>query len=211
MKDVAPSMSKAKRRRAEAIARLKKGTPDERVLAARLSSCRKGKRCHLSECAVCMRRSHVSEQRVSRSQQSRSISGDRILTIALNAIEVDETSHRPLELDRVSFIAQTIVINGLHRPLLVRNKGGKKSKLVLLAGHYCFAAIKLLGWTEALCKVFVGNNYEARLTSIIDNVARAELRVLDRAEHIEELRKLVRSNGEGGKMPFPHYLSMLIC
>jgi hypothetical protein len=68
-------------------------------------------------------------------------------------------------------------------------------------------AAKRLGWDAILCVEFYGDEIDARIWQVEENLSRAELAALERAEHIEERRNLVLQKGgqvappRGGHQP----------
>ena len=77
---------------------------------------------------------------------------------------------------------------GLQTPITVRMQG---KTVVLVSGLHRLAAAKLLGWDAILCVELSGDKIDARLWEIAENLYRAELTVLQRAEYTDELRTLV--------------------
>ena len=65
------------------------------------------------------------------------------------------------------------------------------------------AAAKRLGWDAIPSVELYGEKVDARTWQHHENLCRAELTVLERAEHIEEQRKLVRQKSEGGQAAPP--------
>jgi ParB family chromosome partitioning protein len=89
---------------------------------------------------------------------------------------------------------------GLQTPITLRKE---KKKLILVAGYLRLAAAKRLGWDAILCVTLCGNKTDARLWQIMENLYRDELTVLERAEHVEELRLLIRIKSEEGQVAPP--------
>jgi ParB-like chromosome segregation protein Spo0J len=198
------SFKKARQKRDKDIRALRNGSDDEKRLAEQLKSCSKRNPCRLRECAVCERRKWRAIRSATRSLSSRSVA-ERTSSIHIGAIEVNAKNHRPLEPARIPILEQTIQLIGLQHPLVVRKKG---DKFELVSGQHCLVACRNLGWKTVPCKIFIGNRWEARVASIIENVARIDLRVLDRSEQVNEIRQLLRAKWEegqdappGGKQP----------
>ena len=92
---------------------------------------------------------------------------------------------------------------GLRTPITVREE---KKKSVLVCGLYRLEAAKRLKWETIPCFIFPGNERETRPLQISENIYRAELTAMERAEYINELRALMRNKvGQaappGGKQP----------
>src|SRR5262249_36372815 len=62
---------------------------------------------------------------------------------------------------------------------------------ILVAGAHRLEAARRLGWKTIRCEIFSGNADEARTWEIRENLDRAELNVLERAEHIVGLLELL--------------------
>ncbi|KAF0136331.1 MAG: hypothetical protein FD152_1050 [Xanthobacteraceae bacterium] len=77
---------------------------------------------------------------------------------------------------------------GLLTPIMVRSRAD--DELTLIAGRHRLEAVRRLGW-ESIPAVFLyGDDTDARLWEIAENLHRAELTVLERAEHIAEWVRL---------------------
>ena len=77
--------------------------------------------------------------------------------------------------------------SGVNTPLSVRissepSKTGS-CPWVLVAGGHRLEAAKRLGWKRIRCEIFIGNDDEARAWEIRENLDRAELTALEKAEH----------------------------
>ncbi len=100
---------------------------------------------------------------------------------------------------------------GQQCPITVRwehapDQYGDCGELILIAGRHRLEACRRLG-IDVNCVVFYGTEAEARMWEIAENLHRAELTVRERAEHIEEWRKLAHEakvrqlDAPGGKQP----------
>lgn len=80
---------------------------------------------------------------------------------------------------------------GLQTPVTVRIvRDGDEEETVLVAGRHRLEACLRLGIKLMDCSIFEGTEDEARLWEIAENLHRAELTTLERAEHIAEWVKL---------------------
>lgn len=91
---------------------------------------------------------------------------------------------RELDMDSVERIAESINEIGLRTPITVRVVGKDN---VLVAGAHRLEAVKRLGWTRIEAFVIENwNELEARRWEIAENLHRADLTVLERAEQEDE-------------------------
>jgi ParB family chromosome partitioning protein len=112
--------------------------------------------------------------------------------------------HRPLVSKQVKVIADSMSKIGLNTPITVRetSKGP-----VLITGQHRLAAAKSLGWRRIDCVVMKGDKIERQLWALAENLHRAELDRLQRAESVKKWQKLIRrrdgSRGvqSGGRQP----------
>ena len=100
-------------------------------------------------------------------------------------------------------IAESIANIGLHTPITVREK---HDKLILVSGLHRLKAAKLLGWSKIDALILTGGKIDARCGRTLENLHRADLTVLERAERIDEWRKLIRKKAAqvgrpGGRQP----------
>lgn len=91
----------------------------------------------------------------------------------------------------VSGLMASIGKIGLRTPLSVRwDKGNADPTIVLIAGRHRLEACKRLQMPLIDCLVFDGDEADARLWEIAENLHRADLTVLERSEHIAEWVRL---------------------
>ena len=105
---------------------------------------------------------------------------------------------RPLDNDKVRAIAASMELIGLQTPITVQQRG-KKARLV--TGGHRLAAAKKLGWKTIPSIVLLRDKIQTRIWQIVENLYRAELTALERAELTEELRQLVRQQQVGQVAP----------
>ena len=108
-------------------------------------------------------------------------------TIALEAVKVIG-ERRPLSEEKVRAIAASMSQIGLRTPITVRTN---KEEVILVSGLHRLEAARRLGWKSISCFTISDDTIGARLWKIAENLYRAELTVLERAEHIDELRALI--------------------
>jgi ParB/RepB/Spo0J family partition protein len=183
-----PIRAEAERQWKEHIAWLREGYKGDKRLADLLAECRKGNRCHLEECPKCERRKEIARLRIPADAVKYLGSRHPISNIRVSKIVVDG-KRRPLDKDKVRAIAASMEMVGLQTPITVRECNGK---VFLVTGGYRLAAAKQLGWKTIPSIALASDRIETRIWQIVENLYRAELTALERAEFTEELRQLVR-------------------
>jgi ParB/RepB/Spo0J family partition protein len=107
--------------------------------------------------------------------------------------------HRPIDEEAVQALMRSIAEIGLKTPISVRFldeavlPNGTLAECVplLVAGRHRLEAVRRLGWTDMPAVVVEGDERDARLWEIAENLHRSELTALERSEHIAEWEKLV--------------------
>ena len=197
------TLAEAKQQQKQLIAELRGGDDGERRVAEILAGCRKGKRCHLHECPVCERRKMRARRRVPAAVVKSIGCVFEIIHIAVDAIQI-RGKRRALNEEKVRAIAASMDLIGLQTPLTVKMR---KKQVILVTGWHRLSAARRLGWDSIPCVVLIRDETETRIWQIVENLCRAELTVLERAEHIEELRILVRNVIEEGQVAPPAVVS----
>lgn len=125
-------------------------------------------------------------------------------TLFIENITVPAQRARGLDEASVTRLTESMGRIGLHTPISVRMDG---EDLVLVAGRHRLEAARRLGW-ERIDAIYIdGDEADARLWEISENLHRAELSAVERAEHIDEWRRLTVEKGaqvappSGGKQP----------
>lgn len=108
-------------------------------------------------------------------------------TLFISNITVPEHRARGLDAAAVSRLAESMKRLGLQTPISVRMQD---EDLLLVAGLHRLEAAKSLGWDRIEAVYIEGDETDARLWEISENLHRAELSAVERAEHIDEWRKL---------------------
>jgi hypothetical protein len=115
--------------------------------------------------------------------------GHRIEDVLIDDIRVGNRL-RAIDSDEVEQIAESIARIGLQTPPTVREtQDGIK---VLVFGVHRLEAAKSLGWSTILCRIVRIDDRTARLWEISENLHRANLTVLERAEQLDEWMQLTR-------------------
>ena len=197
--DREPTASEAKEQQKEHIAWLRKGDKESRHLAKVLARCCKGNRCSHKECEVCVRRAKRAARRIGSVIEL--IYGSdtpslQVRQILLEAVKVNG-QRRTLNEEKLIATAASMSQIGLRTPITVRTK---KKQAILATGLYRLEAARRLGWKTIPCFIIAGNEIEARPWELSENLYRAVLTVLERAEHIDELRAIIRRRLQGGRL-----------
>ena len=199
----------AKRIRAARIATLEAGSDDDRELARLLGDCRKNERCHSTECAVCGHFRMKKLRRVARRMETTTSSGFT-MHVPIDRITVKMNGRRLLDKTQVRVIAASMAEVGQIVPITIC---AVREKTVLVSGLHRLEAAKSLGWKHIYADAIVKSGDDARKDQLYENVARVDLRVLDKAEHVVELRALLITEAEvaqveqpGGAQPAEQYL-----
>lgn len=108
--------------------------------------------------------------------------------------------HREVDQDAVKRIAESIERIGLHTPLTVLsvNEG---ERLDLVTGAHRLEAVRSLGWPSVPCFVIEGDQLEAEMWEISENLHRSELTALQRDEHIARWLELEKALISGQIVP----------
>jgi ParB/RepB/Spo0J family partition protein len=110
-----------------------------------------------------------------------------VMPLSLDEIQIPE-GRREVDPAVVKRLADSIDNVGLRHPITVRRKG---EGYVLVAGRHRMEACRKLGRDHVQATIVSMTNAEARMWEIAENLHRAELTKLERAEQIEEWRELV--------------------
>jgi ParB family chromosome partitioning protein len=128
----------------------------------------------------------------------------RFITVPANRREIEAKS--------VEALAESMAKIGLLTPITIR--ANRDGELVLVAGGHRLAAALKLGWKEIDCIEFDGDEIDAELWEIAENLHRADLTVLQRSEQIARWLDLVEIKGAqvghpGGEQPLDKGISKL--
>jgi ParB-like chromosome segregation protein Spo0J len=201
------SSKEAVKLRKRRIAWLRKHGKQER--ANLLAQCRRGNRCYLNDCPVCERRHVVIRHRLPKSvvrEVARGTFGVRfcVITVKVDAIRI-AGPRRPVNERKLRELKASILQIGLQTPITVRLSKNQQ-KAVLVAGLHRLIAMKQLGARYIPCFEHFHEESESYAWQRAENVYRAEPRVLDRAEYIDEMRQAILQEGgqvapPGGRQP----------
>ena len=116
--------------------------------------------------------------------------------------------HRDLDPAMLRVIIKSLALVGLQNPITVRRVEKLRAEvnptaIELVLGRYRFEAAKALGWDFIDAFVIGVDETEARIQQLIENLCRAELTALERAEAVTELVDLVRQRDEAGQLAHP--------
>lgn len=126
-------------------------------------------------------------------------------SVALSDITIPPHRARALDAGAVARLAGSIGAIGLRTPITLRYST-EDDEILLVTGLHRLEAARSLGWHTIPALYVEGTPDDARMWEIAENLHRAELSVVERAEHIEEWRTLaekVRNNSAplGGTQP----------
>lgn len=111
--------------------------------------------------------------------------------VALDRIEVGERL-RPVDGDSVAFLAQSMAEDGLRTPITVA-AAGADGMYRLIAGGHRVAAAQSLGWDRIAAFIFEGDELQAQLVEIDENLIRRELSPLDRAVFLAKRQEIYQA------------------
>ena len=140
--------------------------------------------------------------------QSRRRTGNTALpTLEKIAVEDVEVigKHREVDPEKVESLAASMAKIGLRTPITVRRieKALGTTVFALVAGRHRLEAARSLGWEHIDAFIMEGNDNDARIWQLMENLYRADLTPLQRAEHVVELIQLVRDGEKGTQAAHP--------
>jgi len=113
-------------------------------------------------------------------------------TLQLDAIQIPANA-RPYNASAAVELSRSIKAIGLQSaPTVVERDGG----YILVAGRHRLEALRVLGVDSVLVRLVDFTDIEARLWTISENLHRAELTVIQRAEQIADYAVLVKEKNE---------------
>jgi ParB-like chromosome segregation protein Spo0J len=95
---------------------------------------------------------------------------------------------RELDDEKVREIAESMARTGQRHPITVRRVG---DQITLVAGRHRLEGAKVLGWQDIEAEFIAVDDIDAQLWEIAENLFRAELTVLERAEHVAKYVELI--------------------
>ena len=107
----------------------------------------------------------------------------------VDAVDVGDRL-RSINPEKVAALAESIDAIGLQQPILVWSPDD--DTLDLVAGLHRLEAVKKLGWEEIDCIFVDMNDLDRQLWEIDENLCRADLTDLQRAQHTAKRADLVR-------------------
>lgn len=108
-------------------------------------------------------------------------------------VKVPEHRARGLDAAAVTRLAESMAQIGLQTPITVRDDGEWP---VLVAGLHRLKAAEQLGWEKIEAIYLEGDERDARLWEISENLHRADLSAVERAEHITEWLQLTATRDD---------------
>jgi ParB/RepB/Spo0J family partition protein len=125
-------------------------------------------------------------------------SGDIVL-VPLEDVHLPEDYLEPSQVS-VAEIAESIQTFGLIHPIAVRlhlSAFGKRRETMLIAGASRLAAYKLLGETAVPCTYFPDDEVAVKYIRMSENIFRADITVLDKADKIAEYLDFLKEHQIG--------------
>ena len=124
--------------------------------------------------------------------------------IPIEDVQVINKQHREVDTHKVAGVAASMAMIGLRTPITVRRiKKDLDTKILLVAGLYRLEAAKKLGWEHIDAFVMEGTKADARMWQVMENLYRADLTALQRAEHVAEVVQAVLQDAEGAQFAPP--------
>jgi|ERR1700730_3872349 len=124
--------------------------------------------------------------------------------ILVEDVQVISKHHREVDASKVASLAASMDKIGLRTPITVRRiEKDLDTKIFLGAGLYRLEAVKKLGWEYIDAFVMEGTKADARTWQLMENLYRADLTALQRAEHVAELVQGVLPDGKGVQVAPP--------
>jgi ParB family chromosome partitioning protein len=124
--------------------------------------------------------------------------------VLVEDVQVISKHHREVNVRKVASLAASMAQIGLRTPITVRRiKKDLDTKILLVAGLYRLEAAKKLGWEHMNAFVMEGTKADARMWQLMENLYRADLTALQRAEHVAELVQAVLQDAEGAQFAPP--------
>jgi len=106
------------------------------------------------------------------------------MKVAIANIVVTTARKRHLDEQKVAELAESINEIGLLHPIVITSDNR------LISGYHRLEACKKLGWQEVECIVKDYDELDIELAEIDENLIRAELTVLERAEHLKRRKEI---------------------
>jgi ParB-like chromosome segregation protein Spo0J len=143
-----------------------------------------------------------SKKKSKRNEEQHELPGlERIL---VEDVQVISKHHREVDGRKVASLAASMAKIGLRTPITVRRiEKDLDTKIFLGAGLYRLEAAKKLGWEYIDAFVMEGTKADARMWQLMENLYRADLTALQRAEHVTELVQGILQGVEGVQVAPP--------
>ncbi|MBP1862173.1 ParB/RepB/Spo0J family partition protein [Rhizobium herbae] len=110
-----------------------------------------------------------------------------IQDVKLSEIDIPEDRARDFDPAEAEALAPIIAMQGLQHPIRIRSHG---NRFMLVAGLRRLEAVRLNEWQSIPATVSTADNdADARIEEVMENLARHELKVLDRCHHLYELKQ----------------------
>ena len=124
-------------------------------------------------------------------------SDSQVRKVALDDIQISG-ERRACRPENVRALAESMDFGGLKTPITVRRgelprPATGEPEILLVCGRHRVDAARLLGWTDIDAVFFEGDETDARIWEISENLHRANLTALEYAEHVAEWARLTEA------------------
>jgi ParB-like chromosome segregation protein Spo0J len=123
----------------------------------------------------------------------------KIEKLPVASIRVSKSCRRLVD-EKVGVLAKSMAEIGLKTPISVRLK---KRGPIAVTGHHRLEAAKRLKWKKIDCFIINGDKVDAQLWTIAENLHRAELDAIQRADLIEAWKHLLKDREKGAQVAQP--------
>jgi hypothetical protein len=113
-----------------------------------------------------------------------------IREVQIDSIKPPRTVYRHIDNTKVKQLAESIGMFGLRHPITISEDN------VLISGAHRIAAMKVLGKKTIRAEVLPVSGVMARILTIEENLIRADLTLMEQAEHLAERNRLLLELGE---------------
>jgi ParB-like chromosome segregation protein Spo0J len=179
------------------LTKLSRGNFVERGRARVLRDCRKNRRCRSAFCPVC--EYERAKPNIDQPAMLPAGAARRTVLVEIKKILVGK-ERRAINPRKVDAIAKSIREIGLRTPLSVYHK---KKEVILVAGRHRLEAMKSVGRTHVECFVLPDSKGDRQLWAISENLHRANLTKLERAEQLAKWADLIETRNAGAKTKSP--------
>ena len=129
------------------------------------------------------------------------------MKIDISTINYTEATRRPINPQKVTELASSIGDLGLLNAITIRRDNGAWQ---LVAGAHRLAACQQLSWETIDATEFEGDELDAELAQIDENLKRHDLTVMEQGEHLARRNDILVARGERATVCNNQYASVTI-